>query len=104
VALVWGVELAIGVPVLRLLGRLGPRPRNRAEWSSVARASLFEAAGFVAVSIALGRAPTSVVSPLSSLSTAGSVLLGVLLLRERMARWALVGAACASLGVVLVNL
>jgi drug/metabolite transporter (DMT)-like permease len=49
-------------------------------------------------------APLSVLSPVSSLSTAASVALGMFLLGERLRPSAIVGAACASVGVVLVNL
>jgi drug/metabolite transporter (DMT)-like permease len=100
---VWAVELAIGVPLLWWLGRLA-FPRGAGDWLSAGRAALFEAGGFVAISLALGFAPVTVVSPVSSLSTAGSVLLGVAVLRERLPRAALLGALVACAGVLLVNL
>ena len=104
VPLVWLLELATIVPIMGWCGRLRVRPRSRRDWFITGRAAFFEVTGFVAVSFALGAAPVSVVSPLASLATAGSVLLGLLLLHERPGRQALGGAALASVGVVLVNL
>lgn len=103
VPIVWTAELVLGIPLLGRLGLLS-RPRGLTEWSAVARAAFFEGMGFVAVSLALGMVPVRVVSPISSLSTAGSVLLGVLVLRERLSAPMLAGAGLACAGVVFVNL
>ena len=101
---VWAVELAVLLPILLRQRRLGPRPVGTADWIVAVRASLFEVGGFIALTFALSLAPLTVVSPISSLSTAGSVILGIVVLRERMRPITLAGAALACLGVVLVNL
>ena len=100
---VWSVELLIGVPILLRFGLIDRRPRSAHDWLVASRVAVFEAGGFVAISLALGLAPIAVVSPLSSLSTAGSVALGLLVLRERVGPGALFGAALASVGVILVH-
>lgn len=99
---VWLAELALAIPLLGWLGLLR-RPRDRKDWSEVSKAAICEAAGFIAISLALGAAPVAVVSPIASLSTAGSVLLGVFVLRERLPRQVLIGATLACAGLVLVN-
>jgi drug/metabolite transporter (DMT)-like permease len=104
VPLVWTVELLIGLPALRLLRALGPRPRGARDWFIVSRAALFEVGGFIALTLALGFAPVAVVGPLSSLSTAFAVALGLAMLRERIPPKALAGATLACVGVLLVNL
>jgi len=104
IPLVWAVELCLIVPVLWRLDLLEGPPRRAADWFVVARSAVFEVGGFIALSLGLSYASVTVVSPLSSLSTAGSVALGLLLLRERVTRHAVLGAAAASAGVVLVNL
>jgi uncharacterized membrane protein len=104
IPMVWGVELTLLIPVLWLSGRLSRMPSGTQDWWEVARTAACEAGGLVAVSLALDHAPLTLVSPVASLSTAVTVALGVLLLRERLRTPALLGAALASLGVVLVNL
>jgi drug/metabolite transporter (DMT)-like permease len=101
---VWAVELSLGMVALWRAGLLPPWPRGRADWSIATRAAVFEVGGFIAISLALGLAPVTVVSPVSSLSTAGSVALGLFLLRERVSGLALAGAVAACIGIVLVNL
>ena len=105
VPMIWAVELAVGVPFLMLIGRLDPRPpSNVSEWLSVSRVGVFEGSGFVCVSLGLGVAPVSVVSPAASLATAFSVLYGVIVLHERLGPFGIGGAVVASAGVVLVSL
>jgi uncharacterized membrane protein len=99
----WGLQLVVVVPWLALRGTL-QRPRTRGDLGALATAALFEVGGFLALSLGLAQAAVSVVSPISSLSTMGSVALGVLVLREKVARTALAGAFAASLGILLVNL
>ena len=99
---VWLAELALAIPLLWGLGLLR-RPHDRRDWGEVSKAAICEAAGFISISLALGAAPVAVVSPISSLSTAGSVLLGVFVLRERLPRQVLLGAMLACAGLVLVN-
>ena len=101
---VWTVELAVLLPILLRWGLLGPRPTGAADWIVAIRTGVFEVGGFIALTFALGLAPLTVVSPISSLSTAGSVILGIVVLRERMRPITVLGAALACLGVVLVNL
>lgn len=103
VPLVWAVELLVLVPLLMRL-RLLRVPGERADVLAIGRAAAFEVGGFICISLGLGNAAVSVVSPVSSLSTMGSVALGVWLLQERVARPALLGAVLASAGVVVVNL
>jgi drug/metabolite transporter (DMT)-like permease len=103
VPLVWAIELTILVPILWRLGKLERRPRSRYDLFVASRAAVFEVAGFICLSYGLAYAPVTVISPLSSLQTAGSVALGLLLLGERVRRSALLGAVAASIGVVLVN-
>jgi drug/metabolite transporter (DMT)-like permease len=103
-----GTRLALGwallaaVPVIGRLRMFGPRPRAR-DWPALLGAGLLEAGGFVALSIALARSSVAVVSPLASLSTTITVLFGVVWLRERPHFLALLGAAIACAGVVLVH-
>ena len=104
VPMVWAVELAIAIPFSWRRRLLGAPPESlRALWIA-ARVGVFEGVGFVAVSVGVGLAPISVVSPVASLSTGLSVLWGVVLLRERLHRRALAGAILASVGVVAVGL
>lgn len=103
VPLVWAVELGVLIPLLSRLGLL-TAPRGMADGVALFRAAVFEVGGFIALSLGLGVAAVSIVSPVSSLSTMGSVALGVFFLRERVARSALFGALLASLGVVVINL
>lgn len=101
---VWGVELAVGVPILLRQRRLERVPKSRDDWVMAIRTGVFEVGGFIALTLALGAAPLTVVSPISSLSTAGSVILGILWLRERLRLATVIGAAVACAGVVVVNL
>jgi drug/metabolite transporter (DMT)-like permease len=103
VPLVWLVELMVLVPGLLVLRKL-VLPPTRRDVLALGQAALFEVGGFIALSMGLGVAAVSIVSPVSSLSTMGSVVLGVVLLKERVARSALVGALLASGGVVIINL
>jgi drug/metabolite transporter (DMT)-like permease len=103
VPFVWAMQLVVVVPWLWRGGKLR-RPRNSGDVGALAASALFEAGGFIALSLGLAVAPVSVVSPMSSLSTMGSVALGVLVLRERVATSALAGAFAASLGILLINL
>jgi drug/metabolite transporter (DMT)-like permease len=101
---VWSVELVIGVPILLRQRRLDRPPKSREDWIVAVRTALFEVGGFIALTLALGAAPVTVVSPISSLSTAGSVVLGLIWLRERLRPVTVLGATLACAGVVLVNM
>lgn len=104
VPLLWGAELVLLLSFLTLCKDLPPRPRNLAELGVLSRVGLFEVSGFLAMSLALGAAPMSLVTPAASLSTAFSVAIGVLFLKEHLSRAALIGASCASVGVVVLGL
>src|SRR5690606_21067955 len=82
VPLVSLVELAVLVPLLARLGLLS-RPRTPRDLAALSQAAVFEVLGFICLSLGLGSAPVTTVGPVSSLSTMGSVALGVLLLGER---------------------
>lgn len=101
---VWAVELAVAIPVALRLGLIRSWPRAVADWRPLLAPGAFEAIGFIAILLGLALAPLAVVTPASSLSTGLSVLWGLWLLRERLRTPALVGAALAVAGVVVVNL
>ncbi|MEZ4438389.1 MAG: EamA family transporter [Polyangiaceae bacterium] len=101
---VWAAELLLIVPWVVARGAVQAWPRTLRDWWITARSGVFEVGGFVALTLALALSPLAVVSPISSLSTALSVLLGLVLLRERLRPVTLAGAALASVGVVVVNL
>jgi len=99
---IWATQWALALPLLRLFGRVPRLPRGRTELARVALPGICEATGFVAASIGLGLAPLAAVAPASSLSTGITVILGVVVLRERLTLLASLGAAAASTGIVLV--
>jgi drug/metabolite transporter (DMT)-like permease len=68
----------------------------------VALAGLFETGGFVCIALGAVNAPLAVVSPLSSLAAAMTFLYAWIVLRERPARPAAVGAALAAVGVLIL--
>jgi drug/metabolite transporter (DMT)-like permease len=59
---------------------------------------------FIAFNVGTQVANTAIVAPLSSLSSAVTVLLAWLLLRDRLALWQWVGVAIILSGVVLVSM
>ncbi len=107
----WGLELATGAALwllLRALGldlaaAFGPQsiPRDARGISLVGRVGVLEALGFVGLSVGISLAPIAIVAPVASLSTGLSVLLGLVLRRERLGAQALTGAILVSVGVVL---
>lgn len=98
-ALVYGLELALGIPVARAFG-VTLRPPPRAVWPLILITGGVETAGFVAIAFARRYAPMAVVAPVSSLAAALTVLYAWLVLRERPRLIAAVGAALACAGVV----
>jgi drug/metabolite transporter (DMT)-like permease len=97
------LSLVFGLPLA--LARGGSlRPPSKATWPVVAAAGLFEMFGFVAIAFGVSRAPIAVVSPLAGLASAFTVLYAWIVLRERPARPALLGAALACAGVVTLAL
>jgi drug/metabolite transporter (DMT)-like permease len=103
VCAVYAMDILLGLP-LAVLFRVGLAPPPRGSWRPVALAALFETGGFACIALAVGRAPMAVVSPLASLASALTVLYAWVILRDRPPRLALMGAALASIGVVVLAL
>jgi drug/metabolite transporter (DMT)-like permease len=95
--------LAVGLP-LALAFRLDLRPPPVAVWPLVLLTGVAETAGFVAVAFARRYAPMAVVAPLASLAATFTVAFAWLVLRERPHPLALLGAAFACTGVVVLAL
>ncbi len=103
IPVVYGADIALGLPLaLRLRVSLAP-PRGRA-WIAVLLAGLFETSGFACIALATRHAPLALVSPLSSLASAFTVLYAWAVLRERPAPPVLLGAALVCLGVITLAL
>lgn len=101
ICVVYVVEILLGLPVALLFRvRLGPPPLGA--WPAVFLAGLFETAGFACIALSVGRAPLALVSPLSSLASALTVLYAWLVLRERPAWPVAVGAALACAGIIVL--
>ena len=99
----YAADIALGLPLAwRFRVSLAP-PRGRA-WVAVALAGVFETAGFACIVLAGRYAPLALVSPLSSLASAFTVLYAWAVLRERPARPVLVGAALVCAGVITLAL
>lgn len=99
--LVYGLGIAIGVPAaLALRVPLSPPPART--WPLLVVTGLFETFGFVALAFAHRFAPNAVVTPVSSLAAALTVLYAWVVLRERPHPLAAVGAVLASLGIVVL--
>jgi drug/metabolite transporter (DMT)-like permease len=103
VCVVYAADIVLGLP-LALLFRLSLRPPPLNAWGIVALAGIFETAGFVCISLGAIVAPLAIISPLSSLASAMTVLYAWLVLRERPAPVAAVGAALAAAGVIVLAL
>ncbi|HET6281569.1 MAG TPA: DMT family transporter [Polyangia bacterium] len=101
VCVVYVTEIALGLPLaLMFRVRLGPPPASA--WPAVFLAGLFETAGFACIALAVGRAPLALVSPLSSLASALTVLYAWLVLGDRPPLIVAMGAALACAGIVIV--
>jgi drug/metabolite transporter (DMT)-like permease len=100
-ALVYGIGLLLGLPLARALG-IELRPPPRAAWPLVLVTGCFETLGFVAISFARRYAPMAVVTPVSSLAAALTVLYAWVVLRERPHPLATAGAVLACVGVVIL--
>jgi drug/metabolite transporter (DMT)-like permease len=99
----YGADIALGLPLAwRYRVSLAP-PRGR-QWLAIAAAGVFETGGFACIVFASRYAPLALVSPLSSLASAFTVVYAWLALGERPARPVLVGAALVCLGVVTLAL
>jgi drug/metabolite transporter (DMT)-like permease len=103
IPVVYGADIALGLPLAwHFRVSLAP-PRGRA-WISVALAGVFETAGFAFIVLAGRYAPLALVSPLSSLASAFTVLYAWVVLRERPAMPVLVGAGLVCAGVLTLAL
>ncbi len=101
--MVWGIAAAIGLPCLAATGRLGSPPRRLSDAACLALPAFFEGAGFVFFALALATTDVAIVGPVCSLATGMTVIAGVVWMRERLTRRAIVGAVAASLGVVFIQ-
>jgi drug/metabolite transporter, DME family len=104
VPLVWGLQWVFGFALARRAGMRLSALRTNGALRLVALPGALEAIGFLALTLGMQRAPISTVAPASSLSTGLTVIWGIVLLGERLAPPAILGALIASAGVVLVNL
>ncbi len=103
IPVVYGADIALGLP-LALCFRVSLAPPRGPAWIAVALAGLFETAGFACIALATRFAPLALVSPLSSLASAFTVLYAWAILRERPARPVLVGAVLVCAGVITLAL
>jgi drug/metabolite transporter (DMT)-like permease len=99
----YAADIALGLPLAWRYGVSLAPPRGR-QWLAVAAAGLFETGGFACIVFAGRYAPLALVSPLSSLASAFTVLYAWLALGERPARPVLIGAALVCAGVVILAL
>jgi drug/metabolite transporter (DMT)-like permease len=102
IALVYATDIVLGVPLARLY-RVSLAP-PRGAWLAAAVSGLFEASGFFCIAVAARHAPLALVSPLSSLAGAITVLYAWIVLRERPRRPAILGAALACGGAIALAL
>jgi drug/metabolite transporter (DMT)-like permease len=91
--------MVVLVPVALLLGGLR-LPRRLAERCGVA--GLFDAAGFILFAAAIGIGPLAVASVVIAQGGTMAVLLGYLLLHERLSRLQYVGVACTCVACTLL--
>jgi drug/metabolite transporter (DMT)-like permease len=96
-------EVALGLPIA-LARRASVAPPGRASWALVLATALAETLGFVSLSFARRFAPLTVVTPVSSLAAALTVLYAWVVLRERPRPLAALGAALACAGIVVLAL
>jgi drug/metabolite transporter (DMT)-like permease len=94
VLVAWPLALAARVPL-----RLPPR----SAWGQLVLTGCFETFGFVLLAFAHNYADNTVVTPVSSLAAALTVLYGWVVLRERPHPLATAGAILASIGVVILS-
>jgi drug/metabolite transporter (DMT)-like permease len=103
IPVVYVADILLGLPLARRFGVSLAPPRGRA-WIAVALAGLFETAGFACIALATRFAPLALVSPLSSLASAFTVLYAWAILGERPAKPVLLGAALVCAGVLTLAL
>ncbi|NJO04358.1 MAG: EamA family transporter [Chloroflexaceae bacterium] len=76
---------------------------SRAMWRSIALASLLSLVALVSFNIGVSTADTAIVTPLSSLASAVTVLMAWAILRDRLSALQWSGVAIIIMGVVLVG-
>ncbi|NJL33502.1 MAG: DMT family transporter [Chloroflexaceae bacterium] len=76
---------------------------SRAMWGSIALASLLSLVALVSFNIGVSTADTAIVTPLSSLASAVTVLMAWAILRDRLSALQWSGVAIIIMGVVLVG-
>jgi DME family drug/metabolite transporter len=103
IAVVYVADILLGIP-LALRFRISLAPPTGRAWLATALAGFFETAGFACIALAARYAPLALVSPLSSLASAFTVLFAWVVLRERPAGPILIGAALVCAGVVTLSL
>jgi drug/metabolite transporter (DMT)-like permease len=103
IAVVYFADILLGLPLARRFG-ISLAPPSGRQWLAVSLAGFFETAGFACIALGARYAPLALVSPLSSLASAFTVLFAWLALHERPARPILVGAALVCAGVVTLSL
>jgi drug/metabolite transporter (DMT)-like permease len=101
-ALVYAVGVVTALP-LALAARVSLRPPPPAIWGLVLLTGCFETCGFVLLAFAHHYAGNTVVTPVSSLAAALTVLYAWVVLRERPHPLATAGAVLASLGIVILS-
>ncbi len=101
-SVVYAVGVALALPLGAVL-RVPLRPPPRGLWAVVLVTGCFETVGFVCIAFAHRFAPTAVVTPVSSLAAAFTVLYAWVVLRERPHPMATAGAVLASVGIVVLS-
>src|SRR5213078_4193290 len=82
IPVVYAADILLGLPLARRYRVSLAPPQGRA-WLPIALAGFFETAGFACIALASRYAPLALVSPLSSLASAFTVLYAWVVLRER---------------------
>jgi drug/metabolite transporter (DMT)-like permease len=101
-ALVYAAGVVIALPIA-LLARVPLRPPPLPTWGLVLLTGCFETFGFVLLAFAHRYAGNTVVTPVSSLAGALTVLYAWVVLRERPHPLATAGAVLASVGIVILS-
>jgi drug/metabolite transporter (DMT)-like permease len=103
IPVVYAADIVLGLP-LAFRFRVSLAPPRGGQWLPVALAGIFETLGFACIALASHYAPLAIVSPLSSLASAFTVLYAWIVLRERPPRAVLLGAALVCAGVLTLAL
>lgn len=103
IVVVYAADIVLGLP-LALAFRISLAPPRGGQWLPVALAGFFETLGFACIALAAHFAPLAIVSPLSSLASAFTVIYAWLILHDRPPRPVLLGAALVCAGVLTLAL